>query len=368
MRILITSDVHLGVERPESPVPLKNRMATLKKIFTIARDHDLLLIAGDFVHPGSGNGELFMALYQEMEALRSAGTDIVITPGPGELDDNGNVIDEIMDMPFTRVFSNRKLAHPFTGEKDSQKVFIYGVPAVQDADFYSLKRTETAGFHLGLVYARFDPAGLDDDGPIPLLSSNVIRKLDLDFYALGFSHNFRLFKVHNRIIGAYPGSPEALSWDETGDRYVISLTVKDDSISAMKRLSVNTLTLVRDEIDCGMFSESSLLKEEIIQRSSRKKICSLVLTGECDYQLGTDDLDDLKDHFFSLEIERKYRASINALVELYAEEHSLRGEFFRILNNRVKDGSIPGDVDRAVLTRILNQLVARGLGSVEDLL
>jgi hypothetical protein len=366
MRILITSNIHLGLDQPQGPLPKQARITTIKKIMALAKSHDLLLIAGDLIQRGTEDREIMKLLYNELSALKEQNVETVLTPGFGEMGSNNELRNDILDLPFTRVFSDHSTVNTYTLMKKPQLLTIYGVPAAANEDFSRLEKTSEKGFHLGLFYAKFDPIGNSASSDIPVINRSTIKRLNLDFYALGYSHHFKMFKVHNRIIGAYAGSPEAASPSETGDRYVISLTIEKNAIKNIKRLSVNTYSIDEKEVDCGTYSSTEELRNAIIELSSKKSCCKLTLKGLCDYHPGKDDFTDLKDYFYSLETVLDYSTSLKALIAEYGKEHSLRGDFFQILRSMNEDRVIPSDVHEDYLTRVLTRIIVKGSGALEE--
>ncbi|MGL4368195.1 MAG: metallophosphoesterase family protein, partial [Spirochaetota bacterium] len=220
IRILLTSDLHLGSKDEDTPVLHRERILTFKKILSLAKDHDLILIAGDLFDSPSPDQSVIDEVSQLVAAASKKGTRILLTPGdkesiPGE---NSSPLSRLC---IDRVFSDDPEAAPYLFEKNGEKLFVYGLPAHSEKDITSIAKAAEEGFHIGLFHTQFDMTDGIEENPLAKIKKKDIKSLALDFYALGHNHSFTLYKYIDKIIGAYPGSPEPVYCNETGDRYVI---------------------------------------------------------------------------------------------------------------------------------------------------
>jgi DNA repair exonuclease SbcCD nuclease subunit len=240
------------MQNHELGIPSRMRLNTFKKIATLALEHDILFIAGDLADAEIIEDEILDQIKTEFENLRNSGIEIFYTPGVSEMKGR-DVNEKILSLNTTAIFSEYS-EKPQIYEKDGSRLYIYGAPPSQKNDISKIKRINDDGFHIGLFYADFDIDGTPENTNMFKIPKNMIKSLSLDFYALGYSHSFRMFKILNRIIGAYPGSPEPVSINETGDRYAISVSIMNNEIFHIKRLSVNSVKINEIILNCTEYS------------------------------------------------------------------------------------------------------------------
>ncbi len=363
IKILITSDLHLGMQNQELGIPSRVRLNTFKKIATLALEHDVLLIAGDFIDADIIEDEILDQIKTEFDNLRNSGIEIFYTPGVSEIKGR-DVNDKILSLNATAIFAEYS-EKPQIYEKNDSKLYIYGSPPSQKNDISKIKKLSDDGFHIGLFYADFDIDGTPENIGIFKIPKNMIKSLSLDFYALGYSHSFKMFKILSRIIGAYPGSPEPVSINETGDRYAISVSIMDNEIFHIKRLSVNSVKINEIILNCTEYSSSNEIIEAIKQDQSKKIIEIVTLIGTRDFPLQLNQIKNLDKNFFDLRINDKSSASIKSFINEFIDENSIRGEFYKILSERLKEGA-PEGVDLENAAAIINKIESNDNESLED--
>lgn len=366
VKILFMSDLHLGIKSDELPTPESARMSTFKRIATIAREHDLLLVGGDLIDSNMVGGDVIDLIKTEFEYLRHADTDIVYTPGTGEMGSRAIMPPFLLDLNVSCLFSSTANPIPYVYEKNGQKLFIYGVPATAGFDISKIRKISEEGFHLGLFHVDFD---FDDEAapsPVYRIQKNDIRTVGLDFYAFGFNHNFRMFKIMDRIIGVCPGTPEPTSLYETGDRYVISIIIKENRLYQIKRLTVNSMKLYNNSIDCSELVTMGPIKELLEGNRSKKAIQHLVLAGRRDFVLHRRELERYREEFFSLEIIDRSEPTLEALIDEFQYESTLRGEFFKMIKEQIDRDGLPHDIDGSDFAASLARITRDGFGSLEE--
>ncbi|HOD15432.1 MAG TPA: metallophosphoesterase [Spirochaetota bacterium] len=366
IKILFMSDIHLGMRNSEIHIPDYSRVNTFKRIAAIAREHDIFLIGGDLIDGGLVGSEILELVKSEFRALRNAKTEIIYTPGTGELDAGGSAHPFMPDFNASCIFSSVTNSTPYLYMKNGQKLYVYGVPATSGYDISKIRKISDEGYHIGLFHVDFDFDGDPSDVPVYRIQKNEIRALGLDFYAFGFNHNFRMFKILDRIIGVCAGSPESTSFDETGDRYVISIIVRENRLYQIKRLTVNSMKLYEDRIDCAGLVTMGPLKELLENNKSKKSIQRLVLEGPRDFVLRLDDLQKYRNEFFRMDIIDRSIPTIDALIEEFQYENTLRGEFFKLLKERIDGGGMPHEIDMKDLAVSLATVTRNGFNNLEE--
>jgi DNA repair exonuclease SbcCD nuclease subunit len=366
IKILFMSDIHLGIRNNDIHIPDYARVNTFKRIAAIARGHDIFLIGGDLVDNSSIGNETIDLIKTEFRSLRSEGTEIVYTPGKGELTSRNVLMPAVLDFNASCIFSSTMTATPYLYMKDDQKVYIYGLSSSLGHDISKIRKVTEEGFHIGLFHVDFDFDNEKNDYLVYRLQKNDIKTLGLDFYAFGYCHGFKMFKIMDRIIGVCPGSPEATSFDEAGDRYVISIIIKENRLYQIKRLTVNSMKLYRNQVDCSDLVTMGPIKELLENNKSKKTIQQVVLTGERDFVLRQYEIQKYKNDFFRLDFIDQSVPTIDSLIEEFEYENSLRGEFYKIIKEQIDQGGLPHDIDKVDLAVSLNRITRDGFKNLEE--
>ncbi|MBN2402586.1 MAG: DNA repair exonuclease [Spirochaetes bacterium] len=365
VKILLTADVHLGSEIERLAVPEDYRLKTFKKLSFLAKSHDILIIAGDLFHENSINERTVNFASEEFKNLRDCGVEIVYTLGEHEL--NSNDTSLLSGLNVSKMFSDTGSLEPYQFTKDNQQIFIYGLPAYNTHDITGIKKLSEYGFHIGVFHADFYNTEENKTPKIRMIEKDDIMSLNLDFYALGHNHQFRLFKSNGRYIGAYPGSPEAVNFDENGDRYALSITIKGNEIHQIKRLTVNSLKLESFIFDCTNTGNFNSVMDVLNEKKSEGKIVKVQLTGKRNFKLDREDILKINNENKHIYIEDKSFPTINLFLEKFADEESLRGEFFNILKWKIKNNELPPEIDMDIFSGIINKIINSGSYTLEDL-
>jgi DNA repair exonuclease SbcCD nuclease subunit len=365
VKILLTSDIHLGIKVDNLPIPEHIRINTLRKISSLAKEHDLFLIAGDLFDGQNISRETLEILANEFKDIRAHNVEIIYTPGDAETNVNGKLPLYINNLSISHIFTNLDYSIPYDFLKDGQRVYIYGSPIKSEFEISTIKRVSEDGFHIGLFHANFNLEDENSDTSVCLLHKNDIKTLKLDFYAFGHHHNFKLIKYLSRIIGAYPGSPEATSLDETGERFVLSLTLKGNEIHQIKRLNVNSSRVKQVKVNCTDYNNIRHITD-LLKKNNNDEIIILTLIGERNFILDLNELYRYKDNYLGLIVDDQSIPQITLLIEEFIRENSLRGEFFSILKEKIDNGEVPPGIDLKNLSYIINSINRNGKYQPED--
>lgn len=354
-KILITSDLHLGMEECVSS---ESRMETFKRICSLAADHRILLIAGGFVEADKISPADERAVIAEFAALREKGTEIFYAPGASELTAAGNVSPLIHGLGATHVFSGTVPGSPYAVSCGEQRIYIYGAAWSPELDITEAAKTEDPGFHIGLFHHDFDSAS----------GREMLPKMRLDLYVLGSDHSSRIFKKGEKIICITPGTPEAVSSQDTGDRFVISVDIKNSSVSEFRRKKVNTMRLCTFELNCTDRTPESLADVILAQAradSGEKSVLYLRLQGERDFEASALT-SVLANRFSDIRLQDESLPSLRFLTELYGEEDSVRGQFFRLLTAKLDRREITGRTVSYWLPEAIKLLMTENFQALEE--
>jgi len=350
IKLLLTSDLHLGIDKPGSINIRNERIETFRKIMAMGLQHDILLIAGDLIDRNLTEDDFFDIAAPEFENLKNNKVEIFYTPGPEELSGNPGIIDYISALENCHYFSDESPAAYMKSAKGP--LFIYGVQAESRHAFTSITRNSSNGFHIGLFYSDFNPRiqGIFNDNCI---DKNIIKQMNLDFYALGRSHAFKMFKSLNRIIGACPGSPEPCSIEESGDRFVISMEVENNTIRNIKRIPVNTSLIASASIDCTAIKDEMELLETIKSKKTDSGFLNIVLNGTLSFHITGKISDELKGFCRGMQIINRTAPSLDMQISSFSGENSVKGEIYRTIAAKINNMDMPGELNTHALARVL---------------
>ncbi len=365
IKLLLTSDLHLGAG-DSFGVSNAERIETFKKICSLAREHDLLLIAGDLFDTADPGNETLSCVQREFALLAEMGVDIVYTPGDREIGENGTLYHVVHNAGVSHLFNGAEAMSMFEWRKHGEPLYIYGCPAARGSDIAQTHKRSRDGFHIGLFHADFSFEDEPDNPRMYILQKGDIRSLNLDFYALGHHHYFKLFKFQNRIIGAYAGSPEAADLSETGDRYVLSIAIDGNEIYQIKRLAVNSLTIRDLSIDCGECGSPEDLYWRVKEHASPKTILKLRATGFRRFAISREAIHAAGECCRKLYFQDDTTPSPGALIDEHRNEDTLRGEFYKLLELKIAGGEIPAGIEIEELAKILGALTRSRRYSPED--
>jgi DNA repair exonuclease SbcCD nuclease subunit len=350
IKILLTSDLHLGLERVNSLISGEERLSTFMKIISLAHKHNILLIAGDLIHDENIDASYPDVLKKEFSALLEAGKEIYYTPGSGELTKGGKLSPLLTGISTTFTFSDNS---DYVVKSSIGEIFIYGLQNMSLNKGWNIARKGRDGFHIGLFYADFSPQ-LSGTPVVGCIKKDDMKKMDLDFFALGKSHAFKMFRFSNKILGACSGSAEPCSIDEYGDRFVVSLELDGNELCNIKRIAVNTGKILYNVMDCGTIINQKDLIEKIKSTYPVNSIINITLTGERDFVIEDDIKTELAGFFRNLKIVDISLPTLKVMVEENNNNCSLKGIFFRKLNERLKS-SVTKKMNSEILVKIISQ-------------
>lgn len=351
-KILIASDIHLGCSEQDSLVPETERIKTFKRITSLAKEHDLFLIAGDLIDSGDVSIEIRNLIADEFRDIRAAGTEIIYTPGMAEQDENGELYEFIRDFGASHLFDEYKDVRPYSIEASGEQFQIYGGAPSETFNITSFKRADLPGYHIGLFHCDFK------------INKSDISMLNLDFYALGRGHSSKIFKSYNRIIGTKPGSPIAVTAKETGERYVVSMAVSGREIPYLERLPISSVNIFNLGINCGNILTEGDIESLLLEKASEQNILNIVLSGEYNFPIW-ESVENMKKHFFDIKVVNNAYPSVDFYIEKYENENTIRGEFFRILKERLSQNT-QTRLSRSQISGILGALMKDNSNAVEE--
>ncbi len=362
MKILHCADLHLdspfsGLDPHTAEIRREEQREIFKSLVCLVRNRrvDLLLIAGDLFVSGF-TGVKTVRTVSEM--LSKLDCPVVISPGNHD--------------PYIRggLYST----------EFSDNVHIFDSEEMSSFDFPSLGVTV---YGYAFTSARYDAHPLEgkinvDPERMNILCAHADTSSTLSRYApitprefadspfvyaaLGHIHNAPEIEEHNGTIVAYSGCAEGRSFDETDYGGAILLDIEDDKIRYEKiRLAKHRYMI--ESIDITGAESDEETAEKIRRRIA---VCSykedtalrVILCGSISpsYTPVPENIGSKIEGLYSLEV-------LDDTVPLYdadalLEDMSVRGEYFRTLVHKMKEGT-------AEERRIAVQALRIGLSALE---
>lgn len=355
LSFLLFSDLHLCAG-DRAPVDDEKRLETFMRIVSLAREHDLLLIAGD-LFDGNPNPTVLSTVSDAFSRLSGDGVKILMTPGEHEIDENGKLLKPLSDIPFAAIYSEPVSGGEFKFEKEGERIRVVGLPGISSMKLPLLSKQSEDVFTIGLFHGEVCLSGSSPETRAMVLLKSEMMNSGIDFFALGHHHQFKLFKHNRRVIGAYAGSPEAVSFDEKGDRYALSFTISGGEIAQIKRLTVNSVIVDECTLFCSDFDSMSRLRAAVDEKKSEKKALKVTLRGMRNFSITSDNLDEMRKGFYRLAIDDLTEPSLDAIIAEYEGEQAFRGDFINLLASEYRAGKIPPGISPDEISRVLWSLM-----------
>jgi len=211
MKLLHIADLHLGKKFEWLGKAGKDHRERLRRTFGKIIDLALkegigaLLVAGDlFDTPSPYYREDILCVREGFSRLADAGVDIFLIPGTHDKLMDGKYLNgELDDISTLHVFKGENWEGVRVKNSD---IAVYGRGVAHSgSDYFAGFCKIDAKFHIVLAHGSADIPGEVD------FTRNELRKLDVDYIALGHWHG------HKEVLpgkAVYPGSPEVLEKDE----------------------------------------------------------------------------------------------------------------------------------------------------------
>ncbi|MBN1501602.1 MAG: metallophosphoesterase [Spirochaetes bacterium] len=348
IKILLTSDLHLGDKPDKNHASYEDRMIVFSNIIENAMIHDILLISGDLFHNFEPDEELIGRVNELFCKLKDHGTQIVILPGEHEIQNN-EISENLKNLDADILFGlHGDEINTETLEIKNEKIIFYPHPSPDERILSQVRKSETAGFHLGVFHIDLNEQNMKNN-----LFTYIQKEDHLDFYALGHDHNLKIFKYQNRIIAAFPGAPHIMDDSDLKTRHVLSLTVENGRMTDIKRLAISAKKTISLEFDCSFFKSTEEILNKIKPYSSEKTRLHLTLTGNRIYEIDTDFLNSVRDLFYQTEITNNSVTDIQNFIKESYNDNSLKGEFFNALSSGIQSDS--DSFDNEIIAQILSK-------------
>ncbi|MCX8123602.1 MAG: metallophosphoesterase [Spirochaetes bacterium] len=341
--ILLMSDIHFGADTALPYIDDSVRFATFQKICMIAKQHSIFIIAGDLFEGAIAQNPYYDSVKQLLQSLLNEGVKIIYIPGEAELNDTSNS-EAIHEIPSTATLFNRSDNYCCV-VLNNEMIYCYG----DGNNITGITKVSQDGFHVGVFHIDLEENN-HSIGDLHTVSLKLLKSMPLDFYALGHHHNFSMYKYKNKIIGAYPGSPEAVTINETGDRYVLSISVVNNEIHQIKRITVNTLRIESLVVQCDAINSDDDLHRIVKPHNKPSVVVHCILEGVRSFD--TARINAMCDRCAGVILHDNSKPSGEFICAQYKDEKTLKGYFFTELQKNLH--TITGDVMLEIINDIEN--------------
>ncbi len=351
IRVLHIADVHLGVPFTYLGNNAKERRDDVNNVFThaleFARDPanriDMVIIAGDLFDSQNPPPATVGMVKVQFRLLEQRHIPVILVPGNHDSVAYPSSIYHREEFPGATLLTSPIIKEPLTYRVHDEDVHIYGMvwkPGESVAPYDAFTAKDIPGIHIAVLHGSITE-NIPTDAALPSpeylpLSWQRLAQTGMHYIALGHYHNFDSFH-NNRIV--YPGTPEALTLAETGERFLVVAEVSREAVRLEKypinRKTVYDLTIDLTELDAVSDVEKQL--ESLAQDGGDQKLLRVRLQGSTpDINIEQILWDKFEHRFFFLDIIDRSDVLHSARVQSMADEEGVRGTFIRSLQKKIE--------------------------------
>jgi exonuclease SbcD len=346
-RLLHLADLHLGAGcaflKEKADERARDFERAFERAIQFAREPEngikLVIIAGDLFDSHRPEARLVQLVKRGFATLSAAGVQVVVVPGTHDTVSYRNSVYRTEDFGDVLVALDTS-EEPFALEVDGQPLFIYTAvrgPTCTTVPIDKLTRTADDGIHIGVLHAAIQPeSGIEFSDSELIVTLPELARTRLDYVALGHYHDFNQYST-NGVTAVYPGTLEGRSFDETGERYLVTTTFTPHG-PVVEKIPFNARTMRQETIDLDTTtcSDQTELCDRIGQMADSDTILRLTITGNAEFSLDTAAAHAmLSDRFFYLELIDETRVYSARWVEQFKSEPTVRGVFVRKMLERI---------------------------------
>lgn len=355
-----TADLHLDAPlkgwrgtTAEAGLRLEDYRATFERIVQLCQKKQVtfLFIAGDFLEHGYVQPSTVAWVQEQLRRIPE--TKVLISPGNHDPYRVDSFYDRRAAWPdHVKIFGPRWERVVY--DKYDLTIIGRGFADYKEPDWIAPPVSDTKRTILLVHGTYMEQVARSDYFPI---TKEALRNGAYDYVALGHIHKAQLdtLKNHKKTKVCYPGSPEALSWKETGERKVIFGQLDDEVTLTWIPIHCRTYEVIT--CDVGLSKSKEELKQQLVDRLSvypaETTLFTVKLVGRCSLDgsmpLFCQGLQlELKEMGYrNLWIDDETEADVD-LVH-YKEQGGLVGRFIEQMEQRMNEPL----ADRAMLTKAL---------------
>jgi len=345
--VLHAADFHLdsaftGLSSRQAVERRAQSRQTVARLVDYGSDHgaDLLLLAGDLFDSDDLYGQTAGELAKALGEFRG---QVVIAPGNHDCYSAKSAWCVQTWPENVHIFTDDSLTH-FDFPEYGCRVYGAAFTAAEHrqgdtlADFTAKADLVNIGLlhgEVGAKNSRYRPISLGE-----------IRSSGLTYLALGHVHACSGLQKAGNTVWAYPGCLEGRGFDETGEKGFLFGTVARGEV----RLQFVPFSQQRYEVLTVDVTDRTPLEaiEDRLPRDATKDIYRIVLTGETEQSIHTEELSrQLEGRFFAVELRDK--TTLRQDIWARQDEDSLRGLFLREMREKYETAADDENRQKVVL-------------------
>lgn len=310
-------------------------------LLTRERSFPILIAAGN--HDPYSSASPYATVFPEIPQIYVFPADEMVRLDFPELDAS------IWGVSFSSLYQETTIL-PDVGTEES--VLIY-----DDKDFREKNREADLPLanKIGLVHGEFS-AGASAASVYNPLPSQEIKKSSLDYLALGHIHKASKLPTGDRIdrrstLALYPGSPQGLSFNETGVRHALMVELNHSEISSVSPLASASRMFVELDIELDSSHSDQEIIDQIVGKAKaldpdnyERHFYKIRLQGEAPTALNVQRLAaSLREEIVYVSLLDELRPAEN--IKELGEERTLRGLFVRKILKALKESKNEAEKD-----------------------
>lgn len=337
LRILHVADVHLGVKfKGLPPAKAQNRREDLKKTFSKMIDlaksskSNVLLIAGDLFDDPRPSSSLVSFVMNE---LKRSEVPVFLIPGNHDPMEKGSVYTE-NDFPSNVEIFDTKFTTKTAGDLAIHGI-AYGHEKFDKHILKELPQPLPDKYNIALVHGSYKFMDFGDENYYPI-EKEEIEGSKMDYFALGHFHNFN--EIKTSVPACYPGTPEGLGFNDTGNRGVVIVDLDKNGVK-IKLNNINSKVYEAYELECSDLVNLAEIEKKILEHSDPNKLLRVKLSGvpETLFKLDSEALlEEIENSFFHLEIIDNITSPLDLQVD-----NTIKGAFIAKVQGKISVSTDP---------------------------
>ncbi len=351
IKLLHTSDLHIdwlfSKFNPQArKVRRKELIQVLDIIANLAIDEkvDGVMVCGDLFHSNRIDKHSLVEVWLRLEKMTNQGIKVFLLPG--------NHDNELADAIATLGEANSDI-FVFAKELNYLQVIpglhLYGMAydSSNRIPFSQLNKRSEKGFHVAMAHGTVKSMPMIKDN-YGLILPEELAACGMDYVALGHYHNLQDCST-GTVQAFYCGSPNTLSFDNTGERYVNLIELSDGEV---KVTPINMPTRPYKLVECNVTGKTLAdIYREVEAVADAKACVKIILKGIIDFEifpLAIRLQEQFADRFFHLEIDE----GTVLLPDVDHQDQTIKGIFIRKIHERLNSPELD-DEQRVIVLEAL---------------
>lgn len=326
-----------------------------------ARGADMVIIAGDLFETHRPPAALAQRVVADLDRLVQAGVPVITVPGNhDEITYHDSVYRQYGPRWPGVLIRDPMPVHAATLTIKGVPVHIYGLAYTggltqTNPPIQNFPRLEADGLHIAVFHGSLDwDAG---DRSLPLESAALL-KARYDYVALGHIHQHQVHRIGNGLA-VYPGMVEGKTFSDPGVGY-FTVAVLGPGPARVETVPAGARAVRVVEMDVTACLELAEIEGRLAGAADREAIVQIRLTGAAPERLPLAQWQErLAPGFYHLEIVDDTVALDSGVVDAWAEEPTVRGQFVRRIKAALAQAA---DADER---RLLQKALRYGLAALE---